>query len=215
MAVKCGSCEVERVPVTQEYMVEVLVAEGPHPQKELFERALYDSIIRMVIGIANGYAVNSIDTSDDLVQECMKRIMTNLHKYESHKAKFSTWSYRVCRSVLDRKYLHSSRHKSTFVGMKEGWDAPSSERVTSELVRSEITEVVRELFHENPKNHHILSAIFGNPDSEGFILPDSVDISDAAKKAGVDYGQAHAFYSRKVRPFFRKKFSREDFNAGN
>ena len=212
MAVMCGG-DVERVPVTQEYMVEVLVADKPHPQKELFERALYDSIIRMVIGIANSYAVNSIDTSDDLVQECMRRIMTKLHKFDKNKAKFSTWSYRVCKSVLNRKYKQGSKYKSTFVGMAEGWDAPESERVTSAVLGSEITQALKELFDENPKNKHILSAIFGNPDSEQFVIPDSIDISHAAEKAGVDYGQAHAFYSRKIRPFFRKKFSREDFHA--
>jgi len=191
--------EVDRVPVTQEYMAEAIASDSPHPAKKIFERALYDSIIRMVIGLANGYAVNSIDEADDLVQECMKRIMTNLHNYNSEKAKFSTWAYRVSKSVLNRKYVQGSRHSDTFVQMEDGWDSGEKERVTSSVVCSEIVEVVRDLFLAFPKKRHILFAMFGDPDSEGYILPDSIDVTNTARKAGVGYGQTHAFYCRKVK----------------
>lgn len=214
MADKVGECvDVERVPVTQEHLVEMIVGGADGSTKTMLERALYDSIIRMVIGIANGYAVNSVDDADDLVQECMKRIMTNLHKYDCDKAKFSTWAHRVSRSVCDRKYLTSAKIKKTFVRMSETWDAPERERVTSSLACGEVVEVIKELFEKYPKKAHILQAMFGNPYADDYIMPDSIDVSDAARKANVNYGQTHAFYSRKVRPFFRQKFKREDFHA--
>ena len=205
--------EVDRVPVTQEYMVEVMVRDTAHPAKQSFQRALYDSIIRMVIGLANGYAVNSIDEADDLVQECMKRIMTNLHNYDSEKAKFSTWAYRVSKSVLNRKYTQGSKYSNTFVQMKDGWDAGAREKTTSAVACSEITDVVRELIKEFPKKRHILFAMFGDPESDDYILPDTIDVTETARKAGVSYGQTHQFYCRSVRPFFKKRFSKEDFNA--
>jgi len=208
-----ASSEIKRIPVTQEYMVEMIVSGASHPAEKTFQRALYDSIIRMVIGIANGYAINSRDEADDLVQECMKRIMKKLHKYNSAKAKFSTWAYRVSKSVLDRKYVKDQGNRKTFVQMKEGWDSGEREMVTSSVMNTEISDVVRELITTFPKKRHILFAMFGDPDSRGFILPDAIDVSDVARRAGTEYGTTHAFYSRKVRPFFRKKFSEEDFHA--
>ena len=67
------------------------------------------------------------------------------------------------------------------------------------------TAAIRKLIEKYPGRQTLIHAIFGNPDDKDFNMPTSVEISEAAKVAGMEYGTAHAAYIKEIRPFLRKE----------
>jgi len=59
--------------------------------------------------------LNSIADAEDVTQEVLIKIVTNLSKYDSTKARFRTWLYRITfNHVLNVKKSASEKHELTF-----------------------------------------------------------------------------------------------------
>lgn len=177
-----------------------------------------DSVHNMVYKLAHRYSVTCRMDVDDLAQSCMKRIIERLGDYDSGIAKFTTWAWRVCGSVLNSEY-----------GRQDGWNKnvckwsdcedvsdfmESKQKPSmSGLVRMDIMETVNALIERYPKRKGMILAFFGHPEREPFCFPHKVMVREAAEEMGVTYAAAHVFYSEVVVPFFRRRFSdRPDFH---
>ena len=192
-------------------------------QKERYGNLLHDSIRRLVYQNATRYSITCRDTKEDLAQDCFYKMMKNLHGYDPTKARFTTWVWSVCRSVLSNKYRNGLKGKDVicYVGNwtdEKGNEVSMIENHSGQLEKvsdtqhecpgvmsSEIVTALRKLVKKNPERKPLICAIFGDPDGREFFMPTSIEISEAAKAVGMEYSTAHAIYTRDIRPFLRKE----------
>ena len=203
--------ERQRTPITQEFMVQAIIEERkgespPHPAREHFEEALYSSIERMVGMLSSKYSVTCIDQEYDLSQECFLRIWKKLDKFDAEKAKFTTWAWRVCTSVLNRQYRKSQklREHITHQADEDIERKSSGCEHDSEMLAIEYSQAIRDLGEKYPKWKDFIYALMGNPDTECF--PGDIVVAHAAAKAGIGRGGAMKFYHGKIQPFMEKRF---------
>jgi len=191
--------------------------------RRIINTALYVSIKKMVYQVASRYVTTYSDSIDDLAQDCFYRVLAKLSKYEPKKGKFTTWTWHVCRSVLNKKYQAGKKMRGIIVDCvyhsdKEDATNPLEnlpehpfEGVQSHecpgIMAVEIMDAVRSLVSRNPNHRNFIFEIFGNPDSEDFVMPSYVSVSEAAKAVGMEYGRARVFYSSVVRPFMCKQLA--------
>jgi DNA-directed RNA polymerase specialized sigma24 family protein len=184
---------------------------------------LHESIKKLVYQLANKYAVNSIDKEDDLAQNCMKRIFSQLWRFDPKKGKFTTWIWYVCTSILNKGYHKGLRGKNIFVdeGHLKDEDGKSmfenlpdqpvegvQHHECKNVLANEMTEAVKELARNNPERKEFIYELFGNPDNDDFTITGHLNISNAAKTIGMNYSSARSFFSSVIRPFFENKFER-------
>jgi len=209
----------KRVPITKEFMAMTLAAEAngeevSHPAKEHFRDALHDSIVRLVGDISSQYSRTCADETDDLMQDCMLRIWKKIGKYNEERANFSTWVYHVCRSVLNRKYHKTKRHRQFFVPQGESLVAPKRENTYGNIISHEFADAVKELAERFPEKKDFIYEVFGNPETEGYVPPRLIRIVESARNIGMKEKDADRFYSRVVRPFMRERFKHERSDDG-
>lgn len=200
-----------RFPVTQEFMVQAIVAERnggecTHPAKDHFSAALHESIDKMVGMLASKYSITCIDQEHDLRQECWKRIWSKLDTFDANKAKFTTWAWRVCSSVLSREYRRSQKHKERLTHQPDEniERNPSEDTHYDTILAMEFSDAVRELSQKYPKWREFLYALLGNPDT-GFV-PGKLCVAHAATASGMGRGGSMKFYHEKVQPFLTERF---------
>lgn len=203
--------EMTRFPVTQEFMVSVIVAERkgelpPHPAKQYFADALHQSIERMIGKIASKYAISCVESHDDLAQDCFSRIWKKLHKFDANRAKFSTWSWKLCVNLLNRKYRRSQRRKKmeSIQPFEEVERKGSENKHYDSVLSLEFSNAVRQLRSKYPKWTSFIYALLGDPDKG--IIPSGICVARAATTAGVGKNAAMSFYHKRVVPFLRVKF---------
>lgn len=215
-------------PMTQEQMAVAIARDmkGIRPlspqDRRTINTALYVSIKKMIYQLATRYSATCPDTVDDLAQDCFYRVLAKLAKYEPKKSRFTTWTWSVCRNVLNRKYQAGKKHRSRFVdagafvneegeNMLENMPERPMEGVQHHecpgIMAVEIMDAVRCLATKHPRQKRLIFEIFGNPDSEEFVMPSYVRISEAAKAVGMEYGRARSFYGSVVRPFLRSQLA--------
>lgn len=209
----------KRVPVTQEFIAMTLGAEtrgevSRHPAREHFPDALYKAIERLVGDRAFKYSQGCIDDTDDLIQDCMIRIWTKIGNYDEDKAKFTTWVYHVCRSVLNRQYSNSRKYKNTFIEQKENITVPDREHHYGDMISLEFAAAVRELADRFPEKKPFIYEVFGDPNTEGYMPPRLMRIAESARNVGMKKSEAKSFYSRVVKPFMKNKFKHERIEDG-
>jgi DNA-directed RNA polymerase specialized sigma24 family protein len=213
--------------MTQEQMAVAIAQDmsGKHRlspiDKHNISSALYASIKNMVYQLSNQFSATCKDSAEDLAGDCMLRIVTQLWRYTPSRGKFTTWSWYVCRGVLDKKYEETKRFKGVIVdeghltteegdSMFENMPDRPIEGVQHNecqgVMAKEIHAAVRDLAKDHPNEKKLLFEMFGDPDDAGCALPAEVNIINAAKAAGIEYGRARVFYSTVVRPFFKNKF---------
>jgi len=190
-------------------------------ERNKMNQLLCESIRKMVFGLATKYSITCIDDTEDLAQDCMFRILSQLWRYDSSKAKFTTWSWWVCCSVLNKKYRTGQKQKS-FVADSRSYTDEEGRSVLENLpekplegvqrneckgiLANEIVDTVRSLVAQYPKNKALLLEMFGDPDSSDFVMPSYISVSASAKAVGMEYNRARMFYIGVVRPFFVEKF---------
>jgi DNA-directed RNA polymerase specialized sigma24 family protein len=220
--------DLHEQPLTQEQMA-VAVANDMSGKSPLssFDRFqinnnLYLSIRKMVYQLAGRYSLTCPEEVDDLAQDCMYRIIARLRTFNPAKAKFTTWSWYVCRSVLNKKYRLGQKMRKVIVGSEfmvndegqsilENMAEKPADGVPSYecpgMMALEIMDAVRELAGLYPKHRRFIFELLGNPDSEDFVMPSYISVSEASKAIGMDYGKARIFYSKTVRPFLKTQFA--------
>lgn len=184
--------------------------------------ALYASIKNMIYQIATQYSTTCKDSVDDLAQDCMYRIITQLWRFRPRKGKFTTWTWRVCNGVLNKKFAKVKQLRGVIVeegcltnedgeSMYQNMPSQPIEGVQHHecvgVMAAEIVDAVRDLATKHPRHKRLLFEMFGNPDQKDFSLPADISIIDAAKAAGIEYSRARVFYSKVVQPFFKKQFA--------
>jgi RNA polymerase sigma factor (sigma-70 family) len=204
--------EPKRFPITQKYMASCVAAEAAgkkviHPAKSMFKEALFESISNMVYMLCGKYTSTCDKNIDDLAQDCFLRIAKRISLFNPKLGSFTTWSWHVCRSQLNREYRRQLMSNSRFdsdivVGDNTSVVAPAS------TLSLDITNVVRELISKYPTKKKIIFTMFGgNPDEGELMLPSHISIADVAKKTNMEYMTVYSFYYNKVRPLFQRRFN--------
>jgi RNA polymerase sigma factor (sigma-70 family) len=188
-----------------------------------YNTMLYDSIRNLVYLRASRYSVTCPEESvDDLAQECMFQILKKLHGFNPKRGAFSTWSWYVCTGTMNRKYRNGQKSRKAIVSaghfvdedgnsMLENLPESPLEGVQSHecqgIMANEIMDSVRELAGNYPEQKQLIFEIFGNPDSEQFVMPSNINVSESAKAIGMKYSRAHSFFKTVIRPFFQKQLA--------
>ena len=216
------SSAIQRVTVTKQYLIRQIVS---GEATDLERTAFHDGICKLIYKMAGPYARQSRDDFDDLVNECWLRIFTYLPRYDSEKAKLTTWVWYLCRSVLNRNAELSKRHSQR---MKHPLDLCSGvieedsrydefsgiacvqplDDAKSLSIREACRDAVVCLWFNHVKQQDILIVLFGNPHVEGkFCLPDEICCRTIADRTGRDVRAVQLFINRKVKPYLRKHMS--------
>ena len=204
--------KVTKFPVTQEYLATCVAAEAAgkevsHPAKSMFKEALFESISNMVYRLCGQYTSSCNSDIEDLAQDCFHRIAKRISKFNPKRGAFSTWSWFVCKSQLNREYRRQLMFRSKFIPSVVTDDNSMTVGPATTL-SLDITEVVRELISKNPTKKEIIFAMFGgNPDEGELLLPSHISIADVARKLKVEYATVYNFYYSKVQPLFHRRFN--------
>ena len=200
-----------RIPVTQEFMVESILAErrgdGPaHPASKFFPDVLFESIQDMVGMLASRYIAISGTDKEDLCQMCMKRIWERLEIFDSSRAKFSTWTWRVCMGVIFKECRKTQRRRTVIVGSEKSVEINATESPhEAHLMRSEIRKAVLELIDKYPEKENIIVELFGNPRDHDYVPYSDICFAKSARAAGVSPRDVSLFYKKKAQPFLQRK----------
>jgi RNA polymerase sigma factor (sigma-70 family) len=195
-------------------MLAAKVARGERTSHPLAYQAMgmaCESIRRMVYKLSLKYAVSSRIDPDDLAQECMKRIVQRVGDFDVKLARFTTWSWTVCQSVLNGAYRKQLGWNEHIVGIDQadlkGVVEPRTEPDVNSLLRTDIMATLSALISQYPGRKRLILGLFGNPDKKGFVMPSGVMVSEAAKSTGIGRRTVMAFYRDVVQPFFLQRFS--------
>ena len=175
-----------------------------YPRKHLFEKALHANIAALVRMFAVKYSVSCREDYQDLEQEVFKRLFRVLPKFDPARGGLSTWTWRICTSVLNGRYRRRKKHIGRQVEVEnlESVGATTNPR----MGRLDMVEAIRDLFMENLDRSALLEAIFGDPFADDYEIPTEVCVSKASRESGMPYGEACQFYKKVVRPFFETRF---------
>lgn len=210
-----------RTPITQEVLADSIAKSETtgipieHPAGKHFGNALYESVSRMVGMISTRFGETCHEPSEDLVQECFKRVFFKINKFDKDKAKFTTWCWYVCMNTLRHRYNHIAKRRD--INNFEDPDiiarmSPAELRSAGyeSVLRDEIIDGLEVLAKRHPRNRRLIFEMFGNPVKGQDSLSSRPLFVEAAKSVGVTQQWAYSFYCSKVRPYFQRKFM-EDY----
>ena len=211
-----GHDKIVRTPVTQEYLIEQVIVPQRHNDVPYdADTIFYDMIKLMVFKICHGFNVSIRGGYEhqDLEQECFIRLVTQLEKFSSAKAKFTTWSHRVCTNYLIKIYTKHKRRAHVFADFCPKYEGLSNADKSVEEISnhepislsSQMTDVIVELKSENPDKCLLIDHIF---DRHGkvYSLPAKVNLVTSARETGFNYFAVKKFFNKVVRPKFKAHF---------
>jgi len=193
-----------------------------------YGEAMFLAVKNMLYMLAKKYIPTCPrETVDDLVQECVYKILKKLHGFNPEKGSFTTWVWYVCDSTLNRRYRAGQRAKRRVVlasdilnpvsgGTGDGSNEPIEQAMYREghiekecpgIMASEIADAIRELAGRHPQHQLLIYEMFGNPDSDDFVMRSHISVSESAKAVGMEYNKARAVFGKVIRPFFKKQFA--------
>lgn len=198
-------------PVTQQFVAQCLAAEKNgivinHSAKQFFPNVLYDSTIKLITMICSKYVSSSQVDLDDLVQSCFLRIMKHIGTFNSKRARFSTWCWKVCSSEMNSRYRNRMRYHCRFVD-GEDIEKYSNKIEDTTILTKDIADTIRAIAKKYPKKKHILYGMFGNPNKSSFCLPTKVKMSKVARDIGAEYSDVYTFYKKVVQKIFNERFN--------
>ena len=208
--------KTEKIPMSIDdvAMLAASVARGGQTSHPLAYQAMgmaCGSVRRLVYKMALKYSGTCKTDPEDLVQECMKRIVTRIGDFDVRRGKFTTWSSTVASSVLNGFYRRQSGWNKHIVPMDsqdiKGDIEPRTEPDSVGLLRMDIFDAVGELVKQHPDKKELIMGMFGNPDRSGFKVPSKVMVAEAAERAGMGRPLAMEFFKSVVQPFFIRRFS--------
>jgi RNA polymerase sigma factor (sigma-70 family) len=201
---------IKRIPVTQDGMAAYLGCGLPclTPAQKLYKDYLHKSIEKLVYCMAHKYVGNCHQTDlNDLVQDCWYRILVKLHTFDPTKGRFTTWCWRVCSNVLNKKYRKEKKRSERYVDMPDGLeeDRVSKCEVEDSMLAKDIKQAILDLIEKHPTEEKIIIALLGSPDMDGFSS--GVNLREASEKCNEEVSKVSKVYNKIVRPFFKKRFS--------
>jgi DNA-directed RNA polymerase specialized sigma24 family protein len=201
---------MKRVPVTQEYMAMCVqqMRRGEtveHPAAGSFAEELGSSIAKMIHGMANKYQLNSRDEETDLFQDCMQRLWKGIDTYDAGRAKFTTWAWMMCKTVLNARYNKDVTFKQRVSYVEKDVLEQAPDKSMSEpFLNEDYMSAVRMLASRHEKWKPFIFSLLG--DMEG-NLPERISVAQAARQSGVTYTSAVSFYHGVVQPFMLEWFA--------
>jgi hypothetical protein len=199
---------VKKIPVTQEHMaLKVATGELLTPAEKCYPDALAESIISMAFFLSHGYSASCRDDTEDLVGDCMLRLVKRLETYDPNRgAKFNTWAWHVFKSVLNFKYFKHKKYKDVFVQEDERGKARACAKEDRTVLANEMSQAVRELIGAHPREKRFIQAIFGNMEGTIHVFPSKVCLSKAIRESRINSRKGHIFYKKIIKPFFMERF---------
>ena len=168
--------------------------------------ALHASVCNLIFKQSGRYtqSSNHIDV-EDMAQECWIRVQNKLHTYKASRSKFTTWVMRVSCSVLNKQWRRGKRYSSRFVETQDGVDEEriSADNTPNLALRADFADIISQLKERDPKNAHIVDAIFMDEDGD---LNHKIVYKRAAERSGVSAPRVSKYYREVVQPFFIEKF---------
>lgn len=216
-------------PLTQDQMAVAIALDmsGKRPLSKLdrdkISTDLHASIKNLVYQLASRYSLTCKDSTDDLVQDCLRRMVQQLWRFNPKNGAFTTWTWYVCRSVLNKKYREEKKGRGVMVdagyfineegeSMLDNVSDQPTEGVQHHdcpgMLAVEMMDAVRELVAKYPSHKELICEMLGDPDSKEFIMPNGISVTDAAKAVGMEHSRARSFFVKVIRPFYIERFAR-------
>jgi len=210
---------MKRIPVTQEYLGDVLAAQTrgefvQHPAIKYFSNALFDGINKLVHGISHKYKTSTNEKEEELFQICFCHLWKRIGKFDSARGKFTTFVHWVCSNKMRTHYCSIKKEKEHYVESHE--DSENQEgselmcsfnrqtHVSEKMLNAEMAETVRELINKYPSKSDLTISILGKPDDiEKRRFNDEIKLS---RIKGYGRKEKEKFYYQTIVPFFKVKF---------
>lgn len=196
--------------VTQDYIATCLAAEAngvpiEHPDKEHFYDLLYENIKMLIYKICRKYMPVFEDQMEDLVHDCMLKIVKEIKKFDAKRGSFSTWCYWRCRGVIIGKYRKAYRdsHRE-FVNIEDDAEKIPDESSGGLLLSIDFSQAIRDLVRLHPRKKRLIHIMLGRPDDQS--RSSRIIVSRIARVAKISRHDVSYFYKNVVRPFFRRRF---------
>lgn len=196
---------LKRVSLTQEDVAVILAnRKTDDTNDEYYDNLgemLFESIRKMIYGLAHKYVwAFPSETVDDLANSCFYRIMDKLKLYDPECSRFTTWSYCVAQSVLNKKYQKQRRSNEIFCEADPEIDIEDDKPVRDGINEKQVAAFVLDFIKDFPEHSDILLAMFGDPEGPAFEVPNSFNMAEVARCTGLKYNEVRYFYARKIRP---------------
>lgn len=195
-----------RVPVTREGLA-VLIAQGKATKAQ--ENLFYYSIERLIYAIISRYGkFDSRREFSDIVGDIYLRLRDVLHTYDPAKGKFITWMWKVGWTTVvgDRyRYVRYCRvQKLEGLRSREYLEKPVKKNIINRTeIKMDFYKVLLLLHERMPQRKGELIALFGDPFSENYIIPESINFTRAARNSKkFDMIELRNFFNKHVYPFF-------------
>ena len=199
------------LPLTQE-SIAITLAQNPSNQD--LANLLYHSIKSLILKKAHSLKYNGAfgESVEDLCQDCMSRIFSKIESFDPNKGAFSTWAGEVANNVLLRKVQRNTKRNSIFSYMldSEDFDLDSIEEmgvVDDSFSNRVIAKAVSDLIKDFPEWKSVCLLIFGDPDSDLFSVPRSVNWAEVARMSGVCKYDLYDFKSNIMKPYLKRMLS--------
>ena len=208
--------DVKRVPVSKEFLAMAVagkLGDGRDimiPHRTCVE-ALYKSVEKMVFGIAIDFSCTSSDEVADLANDCARKLLRVLRKYDARKSRFTTWSYRVCQNHLRTKYGLSKGMRSLVIGMpsQEEGDRPIEPSreyalgISADFI--DAISIVRK--SSDALGKKIIDDIFGyDATTHECRLPDRVNFAETSRRLNVSSARVSRFFYGEIVPVLAERF---------
>ncbi|MFH1426173.1 MAG: RNA polymerase sigma factor [Candidatus Kerfeldbacteria bacterium] len=113
---------------------------------------LYNAYIDQIYGFVMK-RIGHPETSEDLVSEIFRKVFTNLEAFDSSKASFRTWLYRIANNtIIDHYRVTRNPNKPAVVDIDSIQDLASQTRTPEEIVlNSDEREFMQACINELPE----------------------------------------------------------------
>ena len=210
---------MKRIPVTQEYLGDVLAAQNRgesvmHPAIRHFPNALYEGINKLVHKISHKYKGSTNEKEEELFQVCFYHLWKRIGKFDSSRGQFTTFVHWVCSNKMKTHYGSIKKNKEHYVEAHEDSENQigselmcafnRQSHVSDAILNTEMADAVRELIRKYPAKQDLTISILGKPDDiERRRFSDEIKLS---RIKGYGRKEKERFYNQTIVPFFRVKF---------
>ncbi len=126
--------------------------------KELFSVLMdkyHNEIFSYIFNITTNY-----DTTDDLVQEVFLRVYQNLNKYDSNKAKFRTWLYRVCSNYVLNQISKKAYKKNRETMEYQDYMVSTDSTIENDLIMDEQSKKILDIIQSLKKDYRKIALLY-------------------------------------------------------
>ena len=213
--------KIQRVPITQEFLADMIAQGKDHELPYDAYEMLYDSIKNLVHKITHSFKITVIGgyEIEDLENECYFKLSTVICQYDSSKGnKFSSWFYLVCQNHLKRIYSKNARRvgvlntspldvetdDSSF-NIVDIYNGVDSEVESIGYSMNEAIIDLRREYEHCEKSLNIINSIF-EVNENGYSFPSKINLKDISRRHNLNYRKVQRFFANSIKPHFKECF---------